>query len=75
MRVSKRRQITIPRKLRDQLGFGSETEIEFKPTLEGLLISRHGDHAEGVTEDSLVMTDSANIYNKLPDVSHFAVKH
>ena len=46
MRVSKRGQITIPRRLRDQFGFGDDTEIDFKPTPEGLLITKHGDHAE-----------------------------
>ena len=47
MRVSKRGQVTIPRRLRDQFGFGDDTEVEFKPTAEGLLITKHGDHQEG----------------------------
>ena len=41
MRISDRGQITIPKELRDQFGLSGDTEIELKPTSEGLLIQTH----------------------------------
>ena len=42
MRISGRGQITIPKELRDQFGLSGDTEIELKPTSEGLLIKKRG---------------------------------
>ena len=38
MRISKRGQITIPKRLRDQFGLNQDAEVEITPTARGLLI-------------------------------------
>ena len=40
MRVSKRGQITIPKKLRERLGLNHNVEVELTPTEGGLLIRK-----------------------------------
>ena len=40
MKVSRRGQVTIPKKLRDQYGFRNDVEVEFKPVSDGLLIGK-----------------------------------
>ena len=40
MRISKRGQITIPKRLRDQFGLSQDAEIEITPTARGLLIQK-----------------------------------
>ncbi len=40
MRVSKRGQITIPKRLRDQFGLSQDAEVEITPTARGLLIQK-----------------------------------
>lgn len=40
MRISERGQITIPKKLRDRFGMGSNVEVEITPTDGGLLIRK-----------------------------------
>ena len=41
MRISKRRQITIPKPLRDRFGMNPNVEVEITPTRNGLLIQKH----------------------------------
>ena len=40
MRISKRGQITIPKKLRDRFGLNPDVEVEIIPTEHGLLIQK-----------------------------------
>ena len=40
MRISKRRQITIPKPLRDRFGMNPNVEVEIIPTQDGLLIQK-----------------------------------
>ena len=40
MRISKRGQITIPKRLRDQFGLNQDAEVEITPTAQGLLIQK-----------------------------------
>ena len=40
MHISERGQITIPKKLRQRYGLTKDTEVEFTPTEEGLLIRK-----------------------------------
>ena len=40
MRISKRGQITIPKRLRDQSGLSQDAEVEITPTARGLLIQK-----------------------------------
>lgn len=37
MKIGERGQVTIPRKLREQYGFHPNTEVEFRPGLDGAL--------------------------------------
>ena len=41
VRVSKRGQITIPKKLRDRFGLNQNVEVELVPTSKGLLLRKH----------------------------------
>lgn len=40
MRISKRGQVTIPKKLRDRFGMNHNVEVEITPTRNGLLIHK-----------------------------------
>lgn len=40
MRVSEKGQITIPKDLRDALGFGAGSEVEFERADEGILLKK-----------------------------------
>lgn len=40
MRISKRGQITIPKKFRDQFGMNHNVEVEITPTRNGLLVHK-----------------------------------
>ena len=40
MRVSKRGQITIPKKLRDRFGLNHKVKVVFVPTSKGLLLRK-----------------------------------
>ena len=40
MRISERRQITIPKSLRDLFGMNHNVEVEITPTERGLLIQK-----------------------------------
>ena len=40
MRISRRGQITIPKKLRDWFGMNHNVEVELTPTRNGLLIRK-----------------------------------
>ncbi len=43
MKITSKGQVTIPRELREQYGFLPHTEVEFKPTEDGLKIVRSGE--------------------------------
>ena len=40
MRISKRGQITIPKRLRDRFGLNPDVEVDITPTEHGLLIQK-----------------------------------
>ena len=40
MRISKRGQITIPKRIRDRFGMSPNVEVEITPTNDGLLIRK-----------------------------------
>jgi bifunctional DNA-binding transcriptional regulator/antitoxin component of YhaV-PrlF toxin-antitoxin module len=40
MRISDRGQVTIPKSFRNRFGLNKDVEIEFVPTVEGLLIQK-----------------------------------
>ena len=40
MRISRRGQITIPKRLRDQFDLNQDAEVEITPTSQGLLIQK-----------------------------------
>lgn len=42
MKILERGQITIPKRLRDRYGITPETELEFIPQLEGILLVKRG---------------------------------
>ena len=53
MRISKRGQVTIPKKLRDQYGFRGDVEVEFKPMSDGLLIGKREVNGGGAPTEKL----------------------
>ena len=52
MHISQRGQVTIPKKLRQRYGLTKDTEVEFTPTEEGLLIRKRTHRQHPV--DSLI---------------------
>lgn len=40
MRVTEKGQVTIPKELRDALGIGAGTEVEFEQVADGLLVRK-----------------------------------
>ncbi len=49
MRVTEKGQVTIPKRLRDELGFGAGTEVEFQRDDDAIVIRKL---AEGPTRGS-----------------------
>ncbi len=47
MRVTEKGQVTIPKELRDALGLGAGSEVEFRPHPEGLLVTKVSDRGLG----------------------------
>lgn len=47
MKVTEKGQVTIPKELRDALGLGAGSEVEFRPHPDGLLVTKVADKDQG----------------------------
>ena len=59
MRISRRGQITIPKKLRDRFGMHPDVEVEVVPTEDGLLIRERTNASDPADSPDRLQADEA----------------
>jgi AbrB family looped-hinge helix DNA binding protein len=68
MRISKRGQITIPKRLRDQFGLYENAEVEITPTARGLLIQKHTEEQHPVDRVCGILDGISDVDNYLEEI-------
>ena len=68
IRISKRGQITIPKRLRDQFGLNQNVEVEITPTAQGLLIQKQTAAQHPVDRVSGILDSISDVDEYLEDL-------